>query len=376
MLTDPVALFAVLFALVALARRLESRLIVVQKIGSAVLCTLVGMALANVGLLPHASPVYEAVYEYAVPYAIVLVVLASNLGDLRRAGRPLVAAFLLAATGSFAGAVAAGWTFASRFGAETWKLAGQFAATFTGGSVNFVAVGRGLGTDPSLFAAAVVADNLSTVPWMLFQVALFRRLARHDRRAVAGVECDATDVPQLAVWFRAEVGLGDLAALGGLPLAILWVSAKLAALFPALPPVLVLTTLALALAQLPAIRRLRGAPMLSHFALHLFFLALGASSMLSELVRAGAPIALFVLSILAVHGVVTFLGGRLLDFELAELVVASQAAVGGPATALALSTSMRWPRLAAPGVFLGLFGYAVGNYVGFAAAWLVRALVG
>jgi uncharacterized membrane protein len=50
------------------------------------------------------------------------------------------------------------------------KLSGQFSGAFVGGGMNFVAIGRGLATEPSIFAAASVADNLSTVPWMLAQV--------------------------------------------------------------------------------------------------------------------------------------------------------------------------------------------------------------
>ena len=66
--------------------------------------------------------------------------------------------------------------------------------------------------------------------------------------------------------------------------------------------------------------------------------------------------------------------GALVRLNLASLTV-SQAAVGGPGSALALAMTMRWPALVTPGIILGIFGYAVGNYVGVACAYLVRALV-
>jgi uncharacterized membrane protein len=56
--------------------------------------------------------------------------------------------------------------------------------------------------------------------------------------------------------------------------------------------------------------------------------------------------------------------------------VASQAAVGGPSTALALAVTRGWNRLALPGVLVGLLGYAVGNYAGLAVAALVRRFGG
>jgi uncharacterized membrane protein len=65
----------------------------------------------------------------------------------------------------------------------------------------------------------------------------------------------------------------------------------------------------------------------------------------------------------------------LLRRDLATITIASQAAVGGPGSALALSMSMKWPSLVTPGIIVGIFGYAMGNYIGFACAYVTRALL-
>jgi uncharacterized membrane protein len=54
--------------------------------------------------------------------------------------------------------------------------------------------------------------------------------------------------------------------------------------------------------------------------------------------------------------------------------VASQAAVGGPSSALAVAVSREWRSLVLPGIIVGLLGYAIGNYLGVAMAGLVRAM--
>lgn len=378
MITDPVALMAFMFVLIACAVWLEKRVAVVQKISSVMTCTLFGIVLSNVGVMPHTSPAYDGVNAYAVPYAIVLVILASNLRDLRTAGRAMVACFALATVGSFVGALAAGVIFASWLGPETWKLSGQFAATFVGGSMNFIAVGRGLDTEPATFAAAAVADNLSTVPWILIQVALVGVLARFYR-AHAGSE-DLSTAEQLSAsirdrWYHADLSVTGMAILGALPLAILWASTLLSPLLPGFPPVLWQTTLALAVAQVPAIRRVNGPAVLSYFVLHLFFVVIGASAVLGELVQSGAVLVVYMITIIAIHAVIVYGGGRLLNFDLPTITIASQATVGGPASALALSMSMKWPSLVTPGTIVGILGYAIGNYVGFACAYTTRALL-
>ena len=379
MIADPVALMAFMFSLVAFARWLEKRVALVQKISSAVVCTLLGIALSNAGVMPHASPAYDGVNTYAIPYAIVLVILASNLQDLRTAGRPMVLCFVLATVGSFAGGVASGLIFAPRLGSETWKLSGQFAGAFVGGGMNFVAVGRGLETEPAIFAAASVADNLSTVPWMLSQVALFGALARFYRTHPGAT--DAGEAERLSArirdeWSHADLTITGMALLAALPLAIMWLSAQLSPMLPDFPLVLWQTTLALAVAQIPAARRVTGSAVLSYFALHLFFVVIGTSAVIRELAHSGVVLFVYMIVIIAIHAVITYGAGWLLRFDLATITIASQAAVGGPGSALALAMSMKWPSLVTPGIIVGIFGYAIGNYVGFACAYATRALLG
>ena len=377
MIQHPVALMAFMLGVIACSRALEKRYIAVQKISSAVVCTLLGIVLSNLGVMPHASPAYEGVNTYAIPYAIVLVILASDLRDLRAAGGTMVVAFALAAVGSFAGGLAAGLMFASALGPETWKLSGQFAGAFVGGGMNFVAIGRGLQTEPTIFAAASVADNLSTVPWMLAQVALYRVLVRFYRPLPASMpEASDSAADQIRDrWAHADISVTDLAVLGALPLAILWASEQLAPLLPGFPPVLWQTTLALAVAQLPVVKRFSGTAVLSYFALHLFFVVIGTSAVFSALVGQGLILFIYMIAIIAIHALVVYGGGWLLRLDLASITIASQAAVGGPGSALALAMSMKWPGLVTPGIILGIFGYALGNYVGFACAYVTRSLL-
>jgi uncharacterized membrane protein len=171
------------------------------------------------------------------------------------------------------------------------------------------------------------------------------------------------------------MSITDISILGALPLLALWIARQLAAQLPAIPEVLWLTTFAIVIAQLPIIKRLRGATVVSYFALHVFFIVLGSSSMLSEVVKAGVPIFTLMIAILLLHMLVAYGLGWLARIDLSTVSVASQAAIGGPGSALALSMAMKWNQLVTPGVIVGIFGYALGNYLGFACAWLVATLV-
>ncbi len=385
MISDPLLLLAFMFAVVAFTRYLETRFKFVERISSAVVCTLLGIFLANTGVIPTTaeSATNATVFEFAIPYTIVLVILGTNVREIVTAGRPLVFAYLLAVFGSFVGGLACGVLMSSWVGPETWKLSGAFSGAFAGGGMNFAAVGQGLEIPPSTFAAAAVADNLSTVPYLLAQVGLvgvlsavyvgrarFKTVAAPDPGA-GGAE--ANDLRR--EWTVTEISITEMSLLASLPLAVLWLARVLGGVIPGIPEVLWLTTIALVLSQFPFIRKLRGAQVGSYFALHMFFIVLGASSIVSEVFEAGLPIFGFMIAIILIHALTVYGMGWLARLDLPTVSVASQAAVGGPGSALALSMAMKWDRLVTPGVIVGIFGYALGNYLGFACAYLVRLLI-
>jgi uncharacterized membrane protein len=82
----------------------------------------------------------------------------------------------------------------------------------------------------------------------------------------------------------------------------------------------------------------------------------------------------FTLVVVGIHGLVVFGIGRLLRLDLGSLSVASQAAVGGPSSALAVAVSREWKGLVLPGIIVGLLGYALGTYLGFGVAFALRGL--
>ena len=107
-----------------------------------------------------------------------------------------------------------------------------------------------------------------------------------------------------------------------------------------------------------------------------FFAVLGIYSQIGEILRVGPAVFLFTVTVVAVHGLLLYLAAWLLHFDVDTTTVASQAAVGGPSTALAVALNRKRNDLALPGVVVGLLGYAAGNYAGVAVARLVGAWLG
>jgi uncharacterized membrane protein len=378
LLQDPLTITALITGVTALAFWLDRRHPFFAKIGAAMLVIIFGAVLSNTGLVPHDSPVYRQIEGPVTSLAIVYLLLGVRLVDLKDAGPMMLAMFLVASAGTALGAVAGALLFSGGVGPETWKLAGTFTGTYTGGSLNFAAVGRGLELPASTFAAAAAADNVTTAIWMgvtlLAPVALLRPgpAPRPGNPGPSAADLEAAH----PYWGAAPVTLLDLVTLAAIGAAVLMAARALAASVGLFPEILWLTTIALSLGQLPAVRRIAGASQLGNLGLHLFFAVIGIRSLLGAMIAAGPSIFLYTLVVVGIHGIFLLVVGRALRGSLPTIAVASQAAIGGPSTAMAIAIARRWPGLALPGVAVGLLGYALGNYAGFGIAYFVRTLLG
>jgi len=370
MISSPLLLVGVVAGVTALAFWLDYTVPLLSRVGASLLAIVLGATLSNAGIVAAESPVYDAVGGPVTSLAIAWLLLAVNLRDLERAGPRMLGAFGLAVLGTTVGAVVGGLVFAGTFGADTWRLAGTLTGTYSGGSVNFVAVGRAVELPEALFAGTTAADNLTTGLWLAVTLTVPLWLGRfYPAEIPSHPDTEEAEHPFFAGASLSTLTLAGLLAVGlGLVLAADWMGA----LIPAVPSVLWLTTFALILGHVGPFAEFEGTLQLGNLALHFFFVIIGIHSRVSEIVAVGVEVFFFTALVVGVHGLVVFGLGRLSRIDIGTLAVASQAAVGGPSSALAVAVSREWKALILPGIIVGLLGYAAGNYVGLAVAHAVR----
>ena len=75
--------------------------------------------------------------------------------------------------------------------------------------------------------------------------------------------------------------------------------------------------------------------------------------------------------ILTFHLATILIGGKLMRLSLPEIVIASNANMGGPTTAAAMAAARRWHQLVIPAILCGTLGYATATFIGVALGnWL------
>jgi uncharacterized membrane protein len=379
-IADPLYLSTVLLLVVAFAEWVSAKHYF-RYVGSALTVIITGAILANLRLIPSASnapPLYDGIFHYVAPLAIFFLLLDVRLRDLRRAGVAMLLLFALGAIATLVGSLAGYWLLQPQTrGIERAPvLAGMFTGTYIGGSVNLnaIALQYGVAKEGTLFAALNAADNIATTLWVIATLLLPRLLQRWFPRRIATGAAAATNIHD-ALEVKQTIQVLDVALLLSLGTGSLFAAHAVSHVVPAVPFILILTTVALLLAQLPFVQQLHGARTLGYLTVLLFLTVVGAYCDIGALIANGAVAVLllvWVSFIVVVHAVVLFGVGGLLKQDWAILAVASNANIGGATTAGVLATAIGRDELRLPGILAGSLGTALGTYAGVFVVQLLR----
>lgn len=394
MFTSSLYVLALLSLIVVLSEYLVRRTFL-RHLGTALLVILVTAIVANLGIMPAGSsaerpvPAYNAIFAYVAPISIFWLLLRVNLRDVMKAGLPLVALFLIGSLGTTLGVILGMWAVnGSEYIGELYPaVGGMFVGTYTGGSVNFnaLALNYDIVKEGVLYSGSVVVDNIITTIWMIVTLALPTVLgflwkgvksakpapsAKEDDKL--GIADDTESLHPMDLGLVLALGMGALLISEGLAD---WASSH----GYSFPSIIIITTLALIIAQLPIAKRIKGAQTLGMFSVYLFLAVIGAFcdlAALSKMGELGGVLLIFALITVATHGLCTLLAARAMKLGLAEAAMVSQANVGGGTSALALARSLGRSDLVLPAVLLGALGNAVGTFLGFWAAEQLLPLLG
>ena len=382
LINDNLYVTAVLLLLVVIAEWLGQRKYF-HYLGSTLIVIIVAAILANVHLLPSSqdvSVVYDGIFAYAAPLGIFFLLLDVRLKDLRAAGLPMVVMFLAGAAFSVTG-VLLGYYFIKPqlHGVQSaFAVAGMYTGTYTGGSANLnaVAITYGVNKDGTLFAAINAADNIITTVWMIvtiFLPSLLQKWFPRKQAVTADVSLYANNLNTDTVKEEMSIlGIGLLLFLG---VASLFVSLAVTKLVPKIPSILALTTMALVLAQMPFVHKLKGGKIFGYFLVLLFLAVVGAYCDIHALVSNGSvalTLLVWVTATVFIHGILLFLLGAIFKQDWYIISIASNANIGGATTAAALAASLGRRDLRLPGILVGSLGTALGTYLGIIIAEFLR----
>jgi uncharacterized membrane protein len=358
------ALGAVLFGLAWLGFWIDTNAIG-RKTSGVVWVLSAAMLLSNTGIIPLSSSAYDFVGGSLVPLAIPLLLFKGDLRKIFRESGGVMISFMIASAATVAGALV-GFSLLD-LGEIGPKVAGVYTGGWVGGAVNFLAVSQAVEMTPEEFTVAISASSVVSVLALLLLIVIpsVKAITRFfpDYQA----QQPALEQELIADATTTKFHLTHICGAVGLSFAICAFSGWLsAALSMAQYNILFITVVTIAVANSfpKTMHRLEGDFEVGMLLMYLFFVAVGASTDARAFLDDAVILFVFGMIIILVHLAIVLAGARLLKIDLDEAIVASGAALVGPAVTAAIATSKGWKHLVTPGIMCGIFGYVIATFIG------------
>ena len=392
-------LMTVMLVSVAVSVYLEQTYAWASRISGAVIALIFALVLVNTSIIPpHAELYDDIVWGYIVPIAIPLLLLQTNIVKIWRETGRLLIIFLIGAAGTICGALIGCVLLGSAIDGLP-KVAAMMTGSYIGGGVNFTALADAFKVSGTLVSSTIVADNLNMAIYFLILLgiagnALARRLYEHpliDEVEEKGVSAEGKTLAA-AYWGRKDVSLRDIAMCITYGVVVVTISKFLGSTFATVVPAdggmlskmcstflgsqyVWITLLSVVFASFfeKQASSMHGAQEIGTLFIYMFFFVIGVPASIMEILVNAPLLFVFCFIMVVLNMMFCLIGGKILNFPLEDILIASNANIGGPTTAAGMAISQGWTRLVGPAMLVGTFGYAIGTYIGIIVGSMLGA---
>lgn len=380
-------LWAFLTGWAAISIFLEQKYQWAAKVSGAIIALVGALVFSNLRIIPTEAPAYDQVWTYVVPLAIPLLLFKCDIKKIWKESGRILIIFLISSFGTMLGATL-GYASLNKYIPDLTKVAAMMSGSYIGGGVNFAAMAGSFEVPGELVSAAVVADNLLMALYFFILIAIpsigfFRKHFMHPHiDEVERIGTNDNETLAANYWGRKEISLKDIAFSVSTAFVIVAISAECAKWFGSIIPTtnpvlnifnsllsnkyLLITTFTMLGATFFSnyFSNIKGSQEIGTFLIYIFFVVIGVPASISLILQRSPLLLLFCAIMVGINMLVTFVMGKLLKFNLEEIILASNANIGGPTTAAAMAISKGWIELIGPIMVVGTLGYIIGNYFG------------
>lgn len=363
-----------------------------QKVGTVIMAYAVGVVMALTGVMTFDGPdmamqsqtmktIQTWIMNISVPLAIPLLLFNCDF-RLWTKSLPKTIAALLGGTLSIVIAVVSAFFIFRNSGIDNLPdVAGMMTAIYTGGTMNFYALGSALSVDPTTITFVYTFEMLVTFPLLLFIVGggykLFRKILPYKDAnvSVSEDEVHVTDIEEYGGMVKKRVLPKTLLGLL-ISVVFLAIGAGLSLLITGklneLVVILTITTLAIAASFSPKIRNLPKTFELGMILILMFSIVVASQFDIYSLDTSALPLLYFVLYIMLASVILHLLFCRISRVSGDLFTVAHIGLLCSPPFIPPVVGAMGNKKVLISGIAIGLAGYAIGTYLGVAITYLLR----
>ncbi|MBO7456575.1 MAG: DUF819 family protein [Paludibacteraceae bacterium] len=261
------------------------------------------------------------------------------------------------------------------------KVAAMMTGIYTGGTMNFNALGASLGVDKTVMAIVLAFEMVLTTPYIFFIIGggyrVFRKILPYQdvtRKGRTDAEVETRDIEDYSGMF-AKRNVGGMFAGLGLSVLFLAVGAGLALLLTGtlneLVVILTITTLSIIASFFKWVRNLPKTFELGMFFILIFSVIVASLFDIHSVNGGSLMIGLFVLWVMLVAAGLHLLFCRIAKVSGDLFCVSQIALLCSPPFVPPVVGAMKNKKVLISGIVIGLVGYAVGTYLGVLIAFIL-----
>jgi len=324
----------------------------------------------------------ETLAYVAIPLAIPLILFNTDLLSLKHLAKPMLISFILVCI-SVTVIASAAYFFMGHSVQEPAELSGMLIGLYTGGTPNLNAIGAALKVNETTISLANASDFVVGGVYFLILLAVGPAIARKTQKSAVQSSDDDKLTKELSRSFGLEnekltfkgavkripvflLALGCVAVSMGLSLLITGDIANIVVVM------LVVTTLGLAFSFIKKVRTAPGSYNMGQYLIYVFSVGIGMLLDINTLNADALRLLGYIAAVQFASIVLHFILSAIFRISAPTAVITSVAGVFGPAFIVPVANSMKNREVVLPGLICGIFGYAVGNFLGLGTAFLLR----
>ncbi|MBO4654969.1 MAG: DUF819 family protein [Bacteroidales bacterium] len=365
----------------------------VKKVGTVIMAYAVGIILALAGLIPtgeaagavQMKSISDMLMSITVPLAIPLMLFNSDF-KLWVKSLPKTFIVLIGGLVAIVTSVILGYFVFRNAGIKDFgDVAAMMTGIYTGGTMNFSALGLALHVDETIMSIALTFEMIVTFPLIMFFVAggykLFRKILPYKDK-LQNIDTEEFEVKDDS--FEEYKGMFSKGVFGkmmlGLLLSVLMlaVGAGLSLLITGklneLVIILTITTLAIAASFVPWIRNLPKTFELGMFFILIFSVVVASKFDVYSIDSSALAVMGFIAFIMLVALVIHLIICRIFKVEGDLFVVGQVGLLCSPPFIPPVVGAMGNRKVLISGIVIGLVGYAVGTYLGLLLSLLFTVI--
>lgn len=362
-----------------------------RKLGTILMAYGIGILLSFLNLSPTSSgdqasiaSLQEWIMNLAVPLAIPLMLLSSDFTLWKKSLKKTFEALASGVVSVVAAVAIAFLLFDNQGIKDLWKAAGMMVGMFTGGTMNFAAIGQSLHVDPTTFTLFSTFEMLLSFVFLMFIIGggfrLFRWILPFSDAsitkdaAILETEFNFEDYKGMLKpkTFR-KMMLGLLLSLGfvvigaGLALVLTGRLNEMVIIFT-------ITALSIGGSFIKPIRELPKTFELGMFFILMFSIVIASQFDLMSINFSNLSIIGFIFFVIIVATTFHLILSRIFKVPGDLFTVAHVALLYSPPFVPPVAGAMHNKKVLISGIVIGLVGYAVGTYLGVGLAEILRTI--